>query len=170
MKFNVIWFDRKFKFVLEPEQFPVVIERLRATPPALEELVHDVPQDVMTQKSGDKWSIQENVGHLIAVERLTIGRIDDFFEGKERLRPADITNRLTYDSDFNSRPIDEILSEFRSMRTEALTKFDKMKESDASLTALHPRLDQPMRMIDHAYFIAEHDAHHLAVIKTLLTT
>ena len=168
MKFKVIWFDRKFKFVLEPSQFPAIIERLRATPPALEELIANVPSDTMINKTDEKWSIQENVGHLIAVERLTIGRIDDFLGNKERLRPADITNKLTYDSDYNSRPIDEILSEFRIMRSEAVSKFDALSEEDAELTALHPRLEQPMRLIDHAYFIAEHDAHHLAVIKTLL--
>jgi hypothetical protein len=33
---------------------------------------------------------------------------------------------------------------------------------------LHPRLQQPMRLVDHLYFAAEHDDHHLACIWELL--
>ena len=35
-------------------------------------------------------------------------------------------------------------------------------------TMLHPRLKQPMRLVDHLFFAAEHDDHHLAVIWELL--
>jgi hypothetical protein len=34
-------------------------------------------------------------------------------------------------------------------------------------TGLHPRLNQPMRVIDLILFIAEHDDHHLARITEL---
>lgn len=33
---------------------------------------------------------------------------------------------------------------------------------------LHPRLKQPMRLVDHLYFVAEHDDHHLACIWELI--
>ncbi len=168
MEFKVIWFDRKFKFILEPEQFPAVVERLRATPPALEELVRNIPQEKLIYKPNNKWSIQENVGHLITVERLTTGRIDDFLQSQEQLRPADLSNQLTEDSNFNERTMESLLKEFRVMRAEGLAMFDKMSDSDAELVSRHPRLDQPMRLIDHAYFIAEHDVHHMAVITRLL--
>ena len=35
---------------------------------------------------------------------------------------------------------------------------------------LHPRLQQPMRLVDHLCFVAEHDDHHLARIWELLQT
>jgi hypothetical protein len=31
--------------------------------------------------------------------------------------------------------------------------------------SLHPRLKTPMRVIDLAYFVAEHDDHHLARVR-----
>jgi hypothetical protein len=31
-------------------------------------------------------------------------------------------------------------------------------------TLLHPRLKMPMRLVDHLFFVAEHDDHHLAII------
>jgi hypothetical protein len=33
---------------------------------------------------------------------------------------------------------------------------------------LHPRLKQPMRLVDHLYFVAEHDDHHLATIREMM--
>jgi hypothetical protein len=39
---------------------------------------------------------------------------------------------------------------------------------DAPL-ARHPRLGTPMRLIDLAYFVAEHDDHHLARLRELTT-
>jgi hypothetical protein len=38
---------------------------------------------------------------------------------------------------------------------------------DQSRTSLHPRLQQPMRMIDHAYFVAEHDDHPIERIRAI---
>lgn len=47
-----------------------------------------------------------------------------------------------------------------------------MRLTDEQLTysALHPRLKTPMRVIDLAYFVAEHDDHHLSRVRELLTT
>lgn len=39
--------------------------------------------------------------------------------------------------------------------------------ADLEPTGLHPRLKTPMRMIDLANFVAEHDDHHLASIREL---
>jgi hypothetical protein len=33
---------------------------------------------------------------------------------------------------------------------------------------LHPRLKTPMRLVDHLFFVAEHDDHHLAKIWELV--
>jgi hypothetical protein len=36
-----------------------------------------------------------------------------------------------------------------------------------SASAVHPRLQQPMRLVDMLYFVAEHDDHHLARMTAL---
>jgi hypothetical protein len=49
---------------------------------------------------------------------------------------------------------------------------DRLGGIDAALFAesiLHPRLRTPMRLVDHLYFVAEHDDHHLARIWELVT-
>jgi len=35
-------------------------------------------------------------------------------------------------------------------------------------SSIHPRLNQPMRPIDMAQFILEHDEHHIETIKELI--
>ena len=50
---------------------------------------------------------------------------------------------------------------------EFVERLDSVKSSDVSAEALHPRLKQPMRIIDLCFFTAEHDDQHLARITEL---
>ena len=49
---------------------------------------------------------------------------------------------------------------------------DRLSSAGASTlmahTAPHPRLRVPMNLVDHAFFVAEHDDYHLARITELL--
>lgn len=164
----VIWFDRKFDFVLPVEMYPIVVERLRGTPARLEEKLAGLSKDILTAKPNDTWSIKEQVGHLADLYELWDGRIDDFLDGKERLRPADITNRVTKHANHNAASIDDLLKRFRTNRTRLVSRLEQFDIEGAAMTAQHPRLDQPMRLIDLAFFIAEHDDHHLAKMTDLL--
>ncbi len=161
------WFERKFAFDLPLWMYPNVLERLRGTPARLEELVVSLGREVLTRKPGEDWSIQENSGHLWDLESLWAGRLDDFMAGTEHLRPADLTNRKTYDANHNAHSIESILVAFRRERLEFVRRLDELAESDVLRTALHPRLNQPMRLLDHVFFVAEHDDHHLAQITRL---
>ncbi|MFN8372037.1 MAG: hypothetical protein U0694_04075 [Anaerolineae bacterium] len=40
-------------------------------------------------------------------------------------------------------------------------------EADVLRASKHPRLLQPMTLVDHIYFVAEHDDHHLAQVTRL---
>ena len=168
MRNEMIWFDRKFIFNLAVEMFPMVVERLRGCPARLEEKVKSLPREILTRKDDDHWSIQETMGHLLVVEQLWHGRFDDFMAGKKELRPADIQNRRTKDSDFHSFEIRELLKSFRESREKLVDKLYGLSEEQAALTARHPRLDQPMHLIDSYYFAAEHDDHHLAKITDMI--
>lgn len=162
------WFDRKFTFVLGPEIFPLIVERLRGTPARIEERIHGTSQSKLVQQIDSRWSIQENIGHLSDLEPLWMGRLQDFAAGEEILRPADLSNTATYQAQHNKRPVWEVLQDFRAMRREMVAMLDLLDETDAAKTALHPRLQQPMRLLDLVYFVAEHDDHHLACISESL--
>ena len=170
MQNEMIWFDRKFIFNISIELYPMVVERLRGGPVRLEEKIKPLSGDILTRKDGDQWSIQETVGHLLIVEQLWHGRLDDFLVGETKLRPADILNRLSKEGDFNNADISELLSSFRESRGKLVDRLYGLSEEQTALTAHHPRLDTPMRLIDSYYFAAEHDDHHLARITDMIQT
>jgi len=163
-----IWFDRKFTFAFPVEQFPNVCIRLRGAPARLEEILQPCPRDLLITRSEGKWSAQEHAGHLLDLEPLWTSRIDDFLNSTQVLSAADLTNRKTDDANHNAQPLSAILSGFRSARLQLVDRVEKFPVELFSRSILHPRLKQPMRLVDHLYFVAEHDDHHLARIWELV--
>jgi uncharacterized damage-inducible protein DinB len=161
------WVERAFTFDLPLGLYASVVERVRGTPARLEDLFRTLPHEVLTRRDGDRWSMQEHAGHLLDLEELGLGRLDDFEAGLDALRAADMSNRKTYEAAHNSRPAADLLREFRSERERFVRRLDAYDERTAGRSATHPRLQKPMRVIDLAYFIAEHDDHHLASISEL---
>lgn len=162
------WFSRTFAFDAPPAAFPAIIERLRGTPARLEDRLRPLSAGVLTMRVDEGWSIQENAGHLLDLEPLWAGRLDDFEGGAERLRAADLDNRRTHDAGHNAVALDSILAAFRRERFAFVARLERFDDPALARTALHPRLSQPMRMIDHALFVAEHDDHHFVTITDLL--
>ena len=161
------WFERKFDFSFPFERYPDIVERLRGTPARVEELIRGLRPDILTRRDGETWSIQENIGHLIVVENLWLGRLEDFLAGEKTLRPADVTNRATHEADHNEQPIDAITSSFREVRRQWVDRLEALEDADFSRTALHPRLEVPMRLVDCCLFAADHDDYHLARMTEL---
>ncbi|HEY9422737.1 MAG TPA: DinB family protein [Thermoanaerobaculia bacterium] len=161
------WTDRHFHFDFHEDMFPVVVERLRGTPARIEDKVRGLSPALLTRRDGDAWSIQEHIGHLLDLDELHTGRLDDYLAGVEVLRAADMANRKTWEADHNGRAIEELLRDFRRERERFVARLDAWEPSLVSLTALHPRLNQPMRVIDMAFFTAEHDDHHLTKMTEL---
>jgi uncharacterized damage-inducible protein DinB len=162
------WFDRRFELGLPPEAIPEISERLRGTPARLEERLWEVPPDVLTERYDGKWSIQENAGHMLDIEPLWEGRLDDLLAGAHELRSWDLTNRMTDEANHNSRPCEEILTAFRKARQRLVLRLEDLEDAQLTATALHPRLRQPMTAVDLFFFVAEHDDHHLARITNIL--
>jgi len=105
---------------------------------------------------------------LLDLEPLWMARVDDYLAGAAELTTADLSNRKTDEAQHNQGRIEDILAEFRNARVQPV---DRVGGLDAALFARsipHPRLKKPMRLVDHLYFVAEHDDHHLARISELL--
>src|SRR3954469_2040846 len=161
------WFDRKFELGLAPDLAPELLERLRSTPQRLADAVRGLPPAVLIRKPEGKWSIQENAGHLLDLESLWDQRLDDYDAGTKELHPADLKNRKTHAAAHNDRPISELLAEFTSVRGRIVDRLARMSPAELGRTALHPRLQQPMSVVDLCFFVAEHDDHHLRTIEEL---
>ena len=161
------WIKRQFTFELPLGMYGNVVERVRGTPARLEDLTRGLPQEILVRRDGDKWSIQEQAGHLLDLEELGMKRLDDFEASREALVAADMTNRQTHEADHNANSIENILRAFRKERMAFVARLDSYNEEFVARTALHPRLKMQIRVIDLAFFIAEHDDHHLARISEL---
>ena len=156
------WTGRKFKFDIPEGNFPAIIERLKGTPARMEELIRSFPPEILKTRVDESWSIQENATHLSDLETLHEKRLDEFIEGAEVLSPADMENRKTHEANHNERDAEDVLKEFRRLRMNFVKRLEGLDDQLISQVALHPRLKEPMRVVDMAIFVAEHDDHHLS--------
>src|ERR1019366_3349339 len=107
-------------------------------------------------------------GTWLDLEPLWMARVNDYITEASKLTVADLSNRKTCEAQHNQRPIDEILAEFRSARLRLVSRVETIDPAIFARAILHPRLKTPMRLVDHLYFAAEHDDHHLAHIWGLI--
>ncbi|MBO9729552.1 MAG: DinB family protein [Chitinophaga sp.] len=164
------WFERVFLPIEDNGMMPSIIERLSGTPARAEEITAKLAPPQLTHKLPDRWSVKEEIGHLGDLEPLWSGRLDDFTQGLSELRVADLTNQATHTANHNATEIRVLLKRFRERRRSLVAKLLQLSDAQLIHTALHPRLKKPMRAIDLAYFVAEHDDHHLASIREILAT
>lgn len=162
------WYAREFEFSFPVELYPIIQIRLVGTPVRLEELLRHSTQEVLVRRPlQEQWSAQEHAGHLLDLEPLWINRVDDYLAERSELTISDLTNRKTHEANHNGRPLDDILSGFREARQTLLGRVEQLSPELLARSLVHPRLKIPMRLLDHLYFVAEHDDHHLARIRKL---
>lgn len=161
------WFTRAWSFDFPSDLHPEVIERLRGTPVRLQAAVAGLEGSTLTQRFSYDWSIQENVGHIGDLDALFDGRINDVLAGTAVLRPADMSNQATFDADYNSRPIQEVLTRTRISRERLVERLERLTPDDFTRSAYHERLGMEMRLVDQCLFQATHDDYHLAIITGL---
>ena len=114
--------ERKFHFQVEENILPAIRERLLGTIPRLEYKLRDTPAEVQKRKPDEKWSIREQVGHLIDLEELWQGRIEDLSQGATDLRAWDLVNRQTFEAGHNERSLEQLLDQFSTVRRQTLTQ------------------------------------------------
>lgn len=162
------WFDKKFDFSRQQGDLSGVVTRLEQTMKELEQVMRSLPDQVLDFKAAEKWSIKEHVGHLSLLEAIWRLRFLDIKNSQPQLTSADLENKATSEALFNAYHLHHLLATFQSERKETLALLVDMKEEEFLKASLHPRLQQRLRIIDLAYFIAEHDRHHLAHIRQII--
>lgn len=162
------WLDRTFTFDLPVGWFPAIVERLHGTPARAADLMANVPENVLANRMDGGWSIKEHISHLHDLDALDEVRLHEFLAGAARLSAADMGNRKTESANHNARPAAEIVRAFRLAREALVQKLERLSSDQVAAAAHHPRLDRPLRLIDWAWFVAEHDDHHLARARAIL--
>jgi uncharacterized damage-inducible protein DinB len=164
---QIPWFQRQFHFDYPTTLFPVIFSRLEGS---LFRLAHVLrtADDERSSYNPNGWSVKQHLGHLYDLEELWWQRLADFQQNKAVLTAADLSNKKTEEAMHNENTLENLLNAFALERQKMLEVVYELDAVDLSKTALHPRLNQPMRLIDSLYFVAEHDDHHIAIISTLL--
>ena len=168
MSQHLKWTDRKFEFNFPVALYPEMIERVRGTPARLEDRVKLITSETLGRRDGERWSIQENAGHLLDLESLVSRRLDEYLANATVLHAADMSNRKTHEANHNQVSMISILSNFREQRLHLVNRLDQLEPAKFSSVAHHPRLNMPMRLVDMLFFQAEHDDYHLARISELI--
>jgi DinB family protein len=156
------WRSRVWTFDLPIELFSQILERLRGTPARADDLVRSVPAAILSLRRDGAWSVQEHLGHLADLNALDETRVAEFRRLADVLSAADMTNRATEDAHHNQAAIADILARLRTDRLALVRRLEALPPDIVRHRALHPRLKQPMSVVDWMYFVAEHDDHHLA--------
>ena len=161
---RIPWFERQFSSSLPIGMFPFYLERLEGTVVRLEAKVKDVPEEILSTKFGDKWSVKQNIGHLAEVDEISFKRMDEIINSISPMSPAVFEPKL----DYKSMPVSKVLQYFRENRTRNLERYRSIGEEHLTKSSLHPRLKVMMTPVDLSFFEAEHDDHHLVTISTIL--
>ena len=161
------WENRVFPAMVDNRILPCILERLDGTPARIRDKTSKIPKDIINRVLPGKWSIKEEIGHLIDLEPLWAIRIKQIKSLEMEMTAADMSNRKTHTACHNGRYIDEIVDEFEDVRRHTVEMISAFTLYDMDKYSFHPRLRKPMRIVDLAYFIAEHDDHHLAQITFL---
>ncbi|MDZ4829689.1 MAG: DinB family protein [Phycisphaerae bacterium] len=162
------WFSRSFTFDFPVERLPIILDRLRGAPDRIEAKLRRLTPAALTRRPGTGWSIQEHVGHLHDLEKLHLRRLDDLAAGAATLSLADLENRATWAANHNARPFIAVLDDVRRSRLALFSRLESWDPARLADHATHPRLQQPMRVVDLAFFVAEHDDYHLARMQLLM--
>ena len=161
------WFERSFNFDFPVSNFPVIFSRLEGTLFRLQAILVNADDEACSHYPNG-WSVKEHAGHLYDLEELWWKRLQDFLDRKELLSPADLTNTRTKEAGHNEKTLETLMLQFTRERQRLLETIYSFDRGTLALLSVHPRLQQPMRLIDSLYFVAEHDDHHIAAISTIL--
>jgi uncharacterized damage-inducible protein DinB len=161
------WAERRFAFGQPPWMIADFIERLRGLAPRVTGLVEGLPRELARRQLEGSWSIAQNIGHLADVEDLWQERLDDLLHGREVYTPADPRRFALAAERHQERSLAEIIPELAERRSRLVKALTALTPADQLRSAFHARLQCPMRPVDCAQFVAEHDDHHLLRVRTL---
>ncbi|UXX79683.1 DinB family protein [Reichenbachiella carrageenanivorans] len=162
------WFDRTFEPIADNSLLFDIIERLEGTGLRIEHKLHNSGSAYFQSSTKHKWSIKKQIGHLGDVEPLWLERIKQIKAGETSLKAADPTNRKTDEAAHDNKKVKDLISEFSRLRSKLIAELRVSTADQLNHAATHPRTGHQMKLVDLAYFVAEHDDHHLATIHDML--
>ena len=121
-----------------------------------------ISEEALRYAQGQSSSAKQHIAHLDDLHEFDQRRLKEFLVRVPTLSGADRANRQTHAANDNEVRPDVIVARLRTRRLELVKRMADLTEAEIGAVATHPRLGQPLRLIDWAVFVADHDDHHLA--------
>lgn len=143
---------------------PEVSATINAFPEVLASLLRHVDAAVLSRRpAADEWCPLEVIGHLIACDSETFrDRIAEVLAGKQ-ITPMDPWAAINA-RDFASAPLDELLDELRSERTESAAFLGTISSTDLAATTTFVGGRRSYAAGDFVFEWPYHDQDHLQQI------
>ena len=147
-----------------PDDRPLV-DVLGEAPDALDALLADLPaeREHFAYEPG-KWTCREVLGHVIDTERLFSYRALHIARADSAELPGMDQDEWAAASNADERPVADLLSEFRGLRTANAALFDSFDEETLSRRGTASGFEFTVRALIH--IIAGHELHHRDVLRT----
>lgn len=124
-----------------------------------------IPQELLEQPHAPgEWTIKEILQHISDDERIYVYRALRFARNDPTELPSFDQDVVAANSDANSRSLQGLLDEYRTVRCSTLSFFDGVPEE--ALERIGIANGSPMSVRAAAFHIAGHEAHHLDSVRS----
>jgi uncharacterized damage-inducible protein DinB len=117
----------------------------------------------LARYAAGKWSIKEIIGHLIDTERIFGYRLLRIARGDTTPLPGYDENAYTPEGEFDERPLDQLLAEFRAVRESTAALIEGLPAQAWERRGIAN--GQPISTRALAYIMVGHVTHHLGVLR-----
>ncbi len=120
--------------------------------------------DALQRYAPGKWSVKEVVGHLADTERIMAYRALRVARGDETPLPGFDENAYVPPAKFDARPLADLLTDFRTVRSATLALF---RSFDADAWRRRGTASgKPISVRAVGFMIPGHERHHVEILKT----
>jgi len=141
--------------------YPALVCRLKTQHLAVGEIVkHTDEQRLNHQSEPGKWSIKDNIAHLVSYQPVFIGRVHQMLKGDT---PVFSAYRADDEPDFieaRGWPLEDLLNKLNGNRRQILELITNLPDDQLLLTGTHPKYGT-LTIPEWTEFFLLHEAHHL---------
>ena len=162
------WSDRQLVFGKGLDELPVLLERVKGTTARLVHITAHVPRERLILRPFGKWSIFEHISHLIYLQDRLDERVDDFEARRPELCAIDLSGQDPILAKHRGQELGDLIEEFRLKREYFVRRVQDLDPGAARHTALNRCRGVRMSIVDTVLYVADHDDHHLASMRSIL--
>ena len=151
------------------EEFRAQIATLRAFPARLQAFVAPLNEAQLRFRPQDKeWSIVENIGHLIDIDRLYVARVD-LMLSSERPQFAPFTpDDQVRAGGYQAKPLADLLATYSELRQATVAGLSTIAPDELTRVGIHARFGEITiaRLVE---ILVNHDEVHYTQMRNNLT-